>query len=263
MSIVYGGCRLKWFGLWLGLAMGWLAVPVFAAEPSSSAIAEGRALAAELAAARPSSNYFGSGVLQVTDCSDNESFIPVTLQIIVEAGSWRKEYEASITNGGFREKLVVIHDDSQAMRFFIGRCKFGETYGALEAVPEEKLWQSFAQTDFSLLDLGLGFFDWPKQAVVKKVVRRTQACTVLESLPATITPKGYSKVLTWVVTDNGGILLAEAYDYNQKRFKVFEPKTLKKINGRYELKEIEIRNLQTGSKTVLKFDLKTANSVAK
>ena len=39
----------------------------------------------------------------------------------------------------------------------------------------------FAGSDFWLCDLGLEFFHWPQQKVLKKEFHRQCACTVLES----------------------------------------------------------------------------------
>jgi hypothetical protein len=67
---------------------------------------------------------------------------------------------------------------------------------------------------------------------------------------------GYSRVLTWIDKESGGILEAEAYDSNGRLLKDFAPKSFKKVNGQWELQEMEIRNVQTGSRTRLEFDLK-------
>ena len=39
------------------------------------------------------------------------------------------------------------------------------------------------------------------------------------------------------------------------RIKQFDPKSLEKVEGEYQLEEMEIRNPQTGSQTVIKFNL--------
>jgi hypothetical protein len=174
----------------------------------------------------------------------------------LEARGWRDVYEASITNGGFREQLVIIHEDPQTVRYLRARAKIGEPFGELAAMPADQLYQSFAQTDFSLLDLGLDFFHWPDQSLVRtNEIRRTRSCHVLDSIPPTIAPAGYGRVRSWVDSEAGGVLDAEAYDYQQKLFKKFSVKSIEKINGQYRLKEMEIRNLLTGSRTQLKFDL--------
>ena len=53
-----------------------------------------------------------------------------------------------------------------------------------------------------------------------------------------------------------GIVEAEAYDARNKKLKEFYPKDLKKVNGQWQVGSMEIDNVQTGSRTTLKFDLK-------
>jgi hypothetical protein len=60
---------------------------------------------------------------------------------------------------------------------------------------------------------------------------------------------------SWIDEETLGIVHAEAYDANGKLLKVFDPKTFKKVNGQWELQEIEIRNVQTGSRSRIEFDL--------
>ena len=54
--------------------------------------------------------------------------------------------------------------------------------------------------------------------------------------------------------DTGGIVQAEAYDAKGKLLKEFEVKELEKISGRLEVTEIQMRNVQTGSRTTLHFN---------
>ena len=115
---------------------------------------------------------------------------------------------------------------------------------------------AFSNSDFWLCDLGLEFFHWPQQKVLKKEIHRSCGCTVLESTNPSPTANGYSRVLSWIDKESGGILEAEAYDIHDKLLKDFAPKSFKKVNGQWELQEMEIRNVQTGSRTQLEFDLK-------
>jgi len=52
-----------------------------------------------------------------------------------------------------------------------------------------------------------------------------------------------------------GLLRAKAYDHQQKLLKEFHFRSVKKVNGRWQLKELEIINQQTDSRTRLEFDL--------
>ncbi len=113
----------------------------------------------------------------------------------------------------------------------------------------------FAGSDFWIADLGLEFFHWPEQKILKKEFRRNCACEVLESTNPQPATNGYSRVVSWIDEDSGGIVHAEAFDAQNKLLKVFDPKSFKKVNGQWQLQEMEIRNVQTGSRTRLEFDL--------
>lgn len=113
----------------------------------------------------------------------------------------------------------------------------------------------FANSDFWVADLGLEFFHWPAQKVLKHEMRRGQACEVLESMNPEPSTNGYSRVVSWIDNDTGGIVHAEAFDAKGKLLKEFNPKEFKKVNGQWQLQEMEIRNVQTGSRTRLEFNL--------
>ena len=89
-------------------------------------------------------------------------------------------------------------------------------------------------------------------------MRRGRSCKVLESTNPDPSPNGYSRVVSWIDNETLGIVQAEAYDAKGKLLKEFYPKSFKKVNGQWELQEMEIRNDQTGSRTRLEFDLKPA-----
>jgi hypothetical protein len=54
------------------------------------------------------------------------------------------------------------------------------------------------------------------------------------------------------------IVHADAYDAKGKLLKQFDPKKVRKVNGAWELAEMEIRNRQTGSSTKIEFELDPA-----
>ena len=116
--------------------------------------------------------------------------------------------------------------------------------------------QPFEGSDFLMADLGLDFLRWPKQEIVKRELRRGELCSVLVSEPARLKPGGYSKIVSWVDEDTRGIVHADIFDSKGKLLKVFSPKSFKKINGQWQLKEMEMRNEQTNTRTSIIFDLK-------
>jgi hypothetical protein len=124
------------------------------------------------------------------------------------------------------------------------------------AILSVKEYEPFAHSDFWLCDLGLEFFHWPEQKILKKENRRSRVCNVLESTNPNPSTNGYSRVVSWIDSESGGIVHAEAFDAQNKLLKIFDPKSFKKVNGQWELQEMEIRNVRTGSRSRIEFDLK-------
>ena len=62
-------------------------------------------------------------------------------------------------------------------------------------------------------------------------------------------------MISWVDVETLGIVKAEAYDANNKLMKTFTPKKFKKVSGRWQLKEMEMLNERTDSRTTITFDL--------
>ena len=112
----------------------------------------------------------------------------------------------------------------------------------------------FAGSDFWLADLGLEFFHWPQQKVIKKEFRRSCGCMVLESVNPNPTPNGYSRVVSWIDEESLGIVQAEAYDSKNKLLKEFYPKDIKKVNGQWQVQTLDISNDQTDSSTRMEFE---------
>jgi len=118
----------------------------------------------------------------------------------------------------------------------------------------------FAGSDFWLADLGLEFLHWPDQRLLKKELKRSQSCYVLESRHPEANG-GYARVVSWMDIDSvrdagqAAIVLAEAYDAKGRLVKEFEPKGITKVHGQWQLEEMEIRNAKTGSRTSIKFNL--------
>jgi len=113
----------------------------------------------------------------------------------------------------------------------------------------------FEGSDFSIADLGLEFFHWPEQRLAKKEMKRSRSCMVLESINPQPAPGTYSRVVSWVDNESHGIVMAQAYDAQGKEVKEFIPKKVKKVEGQWQLQEMEIDNDQTGSSTRVDFDL--------
>jgi hypothetical protein len=225
---------------------------------------QGCQLAQQLCDARPTKSFTNTGVLKIRSANGIKSEIPIKIETLVTPTNWLSIYELSPANIASNtltpQKLVVVHNPSNSnqyrLTFFLGgKPSWTKERSDIVAI------LGFAG-DFSVADLGLEFFHWPAQKILKKEVKRSRGCTVLESTNPnspdnkTVPPIRYSRVLSWIDGESGGIVQAEAYDANGKLLKEFAPKSFKKVNGQWELQEMEIRNVQTGSRTRLEFDLK-------
>jgi hypothetical protein len=109
-------------------------------------------------------------------------------------------------------------------------------------------------------DLGLEFLHWPQQKLSRKEMRRSRFCDVLESVNPQPAAHSYSRVVSWIEQEPPhGIVHAEAFDAIGERIKQFDPKEFEKVQGQYQLQEMEIRSRKGGSRTSIEFDLGSAS----
>ena len=241
---------------------------------SVEAIIQGRKLAWQILEQRPAGAFTQAGILQVRDANGRHSTVSIKCEVLVTPTNWQNSYKAFFTNA--TETLLVIHSGNQTHEaegdFPKGRYIFGlkndwlgspNTYihdypsdGRLNAGTKDASLAPFAGSDFLVADLSLEFFHWPQQKILKKEFRRNCSCAVLESTNPNPSPNAYSRVLSWIDEDSGGIVMAEAYDAQGKLLKEFYPKDVKKVNGQWQVQTMEMDNVQTGSRTRLEFDLK-------
>jgi hypothetical protein len=85
-------------------------------------------------------------------------------------------------------------------------------------------------------------------------MRKGRSCRVVQSTNPNPSLGAYARVLAWIDFETGGIIRAEGYDQKNKLLKEFSIRKVDRDEGR--LKEIEIRNDQTDSRTRLEFNLK-------
>ena len=216
----------------------------------SGAEIQGRLLAQQILEQQPPKNFTNTATLRVRASKGAWTNYVVTSKAVVGSGHWKNIFTSTALKPA-DEVFTVSHTLGQPNVY---------THESVSAGSEKMLPSSrttpFANSDFWLGDLGLDFFHWPEQRVLKKEFHRDCACTVLESVNSGSETKGYSRIVSWIDSDSLGIVEAYAYDGGGKLLKEFTPKSFKKISGQWQVKEIEIRNVQTGSRTRLEFDLK-------
>ena len=219
----------------------------------SNAEIQGRQLAQQLLDQRPGTNFVQTGVLTIRAGKGKHSEIPLRFQTFVTVTIWSTTYETTSESNHF--SLVVIHEDGKPNQYELFNGAPVKTR-LPDFLSGNKTMTPFAGSDFWVADLGLEFFHWPEQKLLKKEVKRSRGCSVLQSTNPGPLTNGYSRVVSWIDNESSGIVQAEAYDFKNKQLKEFAPKSFKKVNGQWELQEMEIRNVRTGSRTRLEFDLK-------
>jgi len=228
----------------------------------SDAETQGRQLAQQLCAGKPLGASTNTGVLKIREAKGKRSEIPVQCEVSVTETNWRGIYETTDMNSN-RVTLEVIHASNGPNAYDLTiyyriPAKVAERSLLFKTsrLSGDELMLPFAGSDFWNCDLGLEFFHWPEQKVLKKEFRRNCSCIVLESTNPNPTTNGYSRVVCWIDEESDGIVQAEAYDVKGKLLKEFYPKDVKKVEGQWQVQSMEIDNVQTGSRTRLEFDLK-------
>src|SRR5690348_13732646 len=176
---------------------------------------EGRNLAQQLADAKPTEGLTNTGVLQIRNANEATN-IPVKFKMLAGETNWQNIYIATFeqydTNNlfGWKGEIArVVHSAGQINKyqideeFFDGRReivdgKTNSTVGPLNGDKIKNLSVSetsipFAHSDFWICDLGLEFFHWPEQKIIKKEFARGRGCMVLESTNPNPSPNSYSR----------------------------------------------------------------------
>jgi len=219
----------------------------------AEAVIQGRQLAQQILEQRPTENFTNTGTLQIRNANGKQVEIPIKVQTTLTMAGWVNTFECIKASNLTNDFIQIAHRNGLNIYLTSWNSGAVEAYNS-GRIPDAT--ESFASSDFWLCDLGLEFFHWPQQKILKHEMRRGRACQVLESTNPHPAPNGYSRVVSWIDNETLGIVQAEAYDTKGKLLKEFYPKSFKKVNGQWELQEMEIRNDQTGSRTRLEFNLK-------
>lgn len=226
-------------------------------SPAEAAL-QGRALAAALAAQVPDRNATNSAVMEIRDAQGSRTDIPMTIEVAAAGSNWLSIYSTHLpASGAPRVRLEITHTGDQPNRYQVTTFE-NTTVPRTESIPNTATMIPFAGSDFWVADLGLEFFHWPDQHLVRKEIRRGQSCDVLESVNPHPAPGAYLRVVSWIDRDSGGIIYAQAFDSRDKLLKEFLPRSVKKVRGEWEPHEMEMENRQTDSETriELNFDQK-------
>ncbi len=216
---------------------------------------EGRELTASLLSQMPAGNSTNLGTIEIRPSGRPDTVtIPIRFTVLTCGNRWISRYEALGNVHGIPDThLTILHQPNRPSRYFRGLPDDPDQAPPLSETEVATL--KFAGSDFWMGDLGLEFLRWPVQRLLKKELKRGQSCNVIESIQPEPPAGGYARVVSWLDIDTGGVVLAEAYDVNRRRMKEFAPKSFRKIEGQWQLKEMRIEDARTGSRTTVHFDV--------
>lgn len=216
----------------------------------SDAEIQGRNLAQQISAQWPATNTAQTGILSIRGSNGTSTNIPIKFGISVLPKHWDSYYSASL-NDGSTELLVVTHVKNKPNHY----SHLNPAHDVLLPIYGDA---PFANSDFWVTDLGLEFLHWPEQKVLPNPtnLKRGRSYTLLESTNPNPSTNGYSRVLSYIDKETGGILEAEAYDSHGRLLKEFYPKDFKKVDGQWQVQSMEMDNVQTGSRSWIEFDVK-------
>ena len=214
----------------------------------ATADVEGQRLVRELRDLRPAQTFNNTGVMEIRRQARQR--VSVYLKTLVDGEQWHSVYGTAVG-----QTLVISqsHDGPNVYRSLPPAGVNEQLNIGAQRVLRNSL-IPFAGSDFWMFDLGLEFLQWPVQRVIGSATRKTMKCHVLESVNPFPRRGAYSRVVSYISVKSKAIVTAEAFDHQGKLWKRFEPKELRKVDGKYRLKKIEMRDFRTDSKTTLTFD---------
>lgn len=108
-----------------------------------------------------------------------------------------------------------------------------------ESTPD--LAATIGRTDISWMDLTLSFLWWPNPEVAGTDKVRGRECHVVSVRPPEGTGGQYGHVLLWIDRELGMFLQAEGYDPAGERVRRLWIQSLKKIDERWMIKDLEVQ----------------------
>ncbi|MGP8202131.1 MAG: outer membrane lipoprotein-sorting protein [Limisphaerales bacterium] len=229
--------------------------PVVDGPATPGQLAGGQALAEQVRSSVPPENSEIHGKL-IIKSEGVQREIPIVCRVTVKPDSWETDYETAGTGQCGAERLVVLHSTNGPNQYFYAKASSALAPSPKPApVPAAEAVIPLAGSDFSLADLGLEFLHWPVQRLLKSEMRLGEPCDVLESS----NPRAAEivRVRSDIDKEFRAPLIAAGYDAQGHVVKEYSlhGSSFKKVNGRWRLEKMDIRNKKTGSRTELKFDM--------
>jgi hypothetical protein len=239
----------------LGSILVLLVAGTLSAQQPIESNKSGLELAAKLRRLAPPENAQMTGVMNVRRRGQSLEQVPLLTKVNVTPSGWEAVYQTGQTEKRPAERLVIRHAPDQPNEYLYGR---GPQLEKPQPVSKEMLAMPFGGSDFWLMDLGLEFLHWPVQHLIKLEkpdMRKGRPCDRLESQNPNAPPGAYARVISYIDKDSGGLIVAEAFDHQNKSIKEFSVRSVKKVQGQWQLDEMEMIDNRANSRTRIDFDV--------
>jgi hypothetical protein len=240
-----------------GVATGVAAPP---ASQAANADPEAVQFVQSLLAQRPAKELSVDGVFQIRRGDAPRRYVPVKYSVQFKDQDWWSIYQTQRTDQFGYEQLSIRHQAGQPNEYHLIQVSLDGTKTNATTLSGSAAAVSFAGTDFWLSDLGLEFLHWPEQHLVRNPrinMRYGRPIKVIESINPKPSEGHYARVVSEMDSELGSLIRAQAYDRHGRKFKAFELKKFAKVNGRWQVKDMELRNDQDDSRTTLQFTFET------
>jgi len=134
-----------------------------------------------------------------------------------------------------------------------GKSRFEYSSGdPLSPAPVPDLYEPLQETDISWMDLTFSFLWWPGGTTLRAETLKGRPCYVVEiAAPAGTDGAGfsYSNVLLWIDEQLQVVLRAEGYDRDKRLVRRLWIKSLKKIDDKWMIKDMEVASFPSDHRT--------------
>lgn len=222
-----------------------------AAQPITNGLPEAAALLSEIRARLPARPVTLQGRLITNDADDTEK------------GTQRIEIQFQPGAGASLDALYILRDafgrELERLQVTRPRQAGAPVIRAFRGDPPLPASQSdwsapIPGATVSWMDLTLGFLWWPDARTIGRQEVKDQECYVVDIQAPAKSGASYTVVRLWVEIRARMMLRAEGFDTAGRRLRQITIKSVRKVDGQWMVKDLEIANLENGERTRLQVD---------
>lgn len=190
-----------------------------------------------------------SGNLRIRKGDGRRHEFSIKMRTLPGFGSWTNQYQALVLGNKASHRLTIVRTPGERNRYYLEVAPDSDSqFSEPEMLADPD--QAFSLSDFHASDLGFEHLYWPVQTILEKDRRKTRTCFVLESRRS---ESGKARVVTWIDEETGGPVAAEVYDDRGEKIREFSVGGIRRVNGKSQISEIQMRSFDTDSRSTIEF----------